>query len=417
MNLPPITRSLRFRLSGLTSALVFGVAGLALAGVYFVTLRAIQSLTVTDTALQGVLVNDGTLEIRMTQRQMRTLESFLREALLNKLAVWTIAIMLALFILSLIVGWIGGSRSLRPIDKITSVAQEIQATDLGRRIGLSGPDDELTRMANTFDAMLDRLEGSFQSQQRFLAHTSHDLRTPLAVIKSNLEVTAADPNATAEDWRLTGEVVERSVERVSVMVDDLLAVARTEMAGATFMPADVADMTVELVSALAPTAATRDIRLVSDVPGSEVWVNGDLEMLRRALANLVDNGVRASPDNGLVRVAVRKQGGWTYLAVIDQGPGIDPEIVANGDHGNGGLGLGIVRQIVAMHAGRVSALAPASGGSIVSIAVPDSPDPESPPIVDVGLPALYDDRVINDSSFGIPPTRGLDDDDGFATGS
>lgn len=404
MNLPPITRSLRFRLSGLTSALVFGVAGLALGGVYFVTLRTIQSLTVTDTALQGVLVNDGTLEIRMTQRQMRTLESFLREALLNKLAVWTIAIMLALFILSLVVGWVVASRSLRPIDEITSVAQEIQATDLGRRIGLSGPDDELTRMANTFDAMLDRLEGSFQSQQRFLAHTSHDLRTPLAVIKSNLEVTAADPNATAEDWRHTGEVVERAVERVSVMVDDLLAVARQDMTGATLMPADVADMAAELVSALAPAAATRGVRLVSDVPDAKVWVNADLEMLRRALANLVDNGVRESPEDGLVRVAVREGDGWTYLAVIDEGPGIDPEIVTNGDHGNGGLGLGIVRQIVAMHAGRMSAVARAVGGSIVSIALPHTPDPEAAPIVDVGLPALYDDPGINGSSFGIPPT-------------
>lgn len=412
MNLPPITRSLRFRLSGLTSALVFGVAGLALAGVYFVTLRAIQSLTVTDTALQGVLVNDGTLEIRMTQRQMRTLESFLREALLNKLAVWTIAIMLALFILSLVVGWIVASRSLRPIDEITSVAQEIQATDLGRRIGLSGPDDELTRMANTFDAMLDRLEGSFQSQQRFLAHTSHDLRTPLAVIKSNLEVTAGDPNATAEDWRHTGEVVERAIERVSVMVDDLLAVARQDITGATLMPADVAAMANELLSALAPAAATRGIRLVSDDAGSEVWVHADLEMLRRALANLVDNAVRESPQDGLVRVAVRERDGWTYIGVIDQGPGIDPEIVANGDHGNGGLGLGIVRQIVAMHAGRVSALAPAAGGSVVSMALPETPDPASAPIVDDRLLALYGDTGINDSSFGIPPTRGLDDDDG-----
>lgn len=417
MNLPPITRSLRFRLSGLTSALVFGVAGAALAGVYFVTLRAIQSLTVTDTALQGVLVDDGTLEIRMTQRQMRTLESFLREALLNKLAVWTIAIMLGLFILSLIVGWIVATRSLRPIDEITSVAQEIQATDLGRRIGLVGPDDELTRMANTFDAMLDRLEGSFQSQQRFLAHTSHDLRTPLAVIKSNLEITAADPDATAEDWRQTGEVVERAIERITAMVDDLLAVARQEMTQATLMPTNIAEIVEELVSALAPAASHGDIRLVADAPVAEVWANADPEMLRRAVANLVDNAIRETPSGGAVRVAVRAHRGWTYLAVVDDGPGIDPQIVVNGDHGNGGLGLGIVRQIVAMHAGRLSAVTRPSGGSIISIALPDTPDPESPPVSDNGLSALYDESGISDPAFGISPTRGLDDDDGTTAAS
>ena len=198
MNLPPVTRSLHFRLSGMTSAVVFGLAGLALGGIYLVTLRAIQSLTVTEVvAGEPVLLGGRRIAVPFTAVEMRSFESLLRESLLNHLAYWILLILVVLFLLSIGVGWIVANRSLKPLDKITLVARDIQATDLDRRINHVGPDDELTRMASTFDAMLDRLSGSFQSQQRFLAQTSHDLRTPLAVIRSNLDVTTSDPGATS----------------------------------------------------------------------------------------------------------------------------------------------------------------------------------------------------------------------------
>ncbi len=388
MQLPPVTRSLRFRLSGLTSALVFSVAGLALAGIYFVTLRTVQSLTVTNSRLQAVLV-DGEVGLRLTQVEMRTLESLFKEFVLNQIAVWTVGILLVLFGLSLIVGWVIASRSLRPIDEITWVARDIQATDLDRRIGLDGPDDELTRLANTFDAMLDRLSGSFRSQQRFLAHTSHDLRTPLAVIRSNLEVISSDPDATVEDWRQTGEVVERAAERISVMVDDLLAVARQELTGATLTSIDPAELVTELVSDLGPSARADGVVIEADLPDESISVMADPGMLRRAIGNLVDNAVRESPEGGTVSVALRRDGEWTYLGVLDYGPGIDVDLALNGDHGDGGMGLGIVRQIVAMHAGRLSAVLRPEGGSVLSIAVPDRSEPSTSPRDGERLLELY----------------------------
>ena len=399
MQLPPVTRSLRFRLSGLTSALVFSVAGLALAGVYFVTLRAVQSLTVTNSRLQAVLV-DGEVGLRLTQVEMRSLESFVKEYLLNQVAAWTFGILLVLFALSLIVGWVVASRSLRPIDEITSVARDIQATDLDRRIGLDGPDDELTRLANTFDAMLDRLSGSFRSQQQFLAHTSHDLRTPLAVIRSNLEVISNDPDASIEDWRETGAVVERAANRISVMVDDLLAVARQELAGATLASVDPAEIITELVSDLGPAATADGVLIEADLPDESLAVVADPDMLRRAIGNLVDNAVRESPEGGTVSVALRQDGEWTYLGVLDRGPGIDVDLALNGDHGDGGMGLGIVRQIVAMHAGRLAAVVRPGGGSILSIAVPDHSDPSSSPRSGEGLLELYRSGDIQDA--GLP---------------
>lgn len=383
----------------MTSALVFSVAGLALAGFYFVTLRTVQSLTVTGSRLQAVLI-DGEVGLRLTQVEMRTIESLFKEFVLNQLAVWTIGILLVLFGLSLIVGWVVASRSLRPIDEITSVARDIQATDLDRRIGLEGPDDELTRLANTFDAMLDRLSGSFRSQQRFLAHTSHDLRTPLAVIRSNLEVISNDPDATVEDWRQTGEVVERAADRISVMVDDLLAVARQELAGATLTSIDPAEIVTELVSDLGPAARADGVVIEADLPDEPVTVMADPDMLRRAIGNLVDNAVRESPQGGSVSVALRREGEWTYLGVLDRGPGIDVDLALNGDHGDGGMGLGIVRQIVAMHAGRLSAVVRPEGGSVLSIAVPDRSDPSASPRDGERLLELY--RRIGIHEAGLP---------------
>jgi signal transduction histidine kinase len=383
--------------------LVFSVAGLALAGIYYVTLRAVQSLTVTGSRLQAVAI-DGEVGLRLTQVEMRTIESLFKEYVLNQLAVWTVGILLALFALSLIVGWIVASRSLRPIDEITSVARDIQATDLDRRIGLDGPDDELTRLANTFDAMLDRLSGSFRSQQRFLAHTSHDLRTPLAVIRSNLEVISNDPDATVEDWRQTGAVVERAADRISVMVDDLLAVARQELTGATLRPIDPVELVTELVSDLSPAARSDGIAIEADLPDEPVRVMADPDMLRRAIGNLVDNAVRESSEGGTVSVALRRDGDWTYLGVFDRGPGIDVDLALNGDHGDGGMGLGIVRQIVAMHAGRFSAELRPGGGSVLSIALPDGPDPSTPPLGAERLLVLYRSSGTNDAGL---PTRDM----------
>jgi signal transduction histidine kinase len=384
--------------------MVFSVAGLALAGFYFVTLRTVQSLTVTGSRLQAVLI-DGEVGLRLTQVEMRTIESLFKEFVLNQLAVWTIGILLVLFGLSLIVGWVVASRSLRPIDEITSVARDIQATDLDRRIGLEGPDDELTRLANTFDAMLDRLSGSFRSQQRFLAHTSHDLRTPLAVIRSNLEVISNDPDATVADWRETGEVVERAADRISVMVDDLLAVARQELAGATLTSIDPAEIVTELVSDLGPAARADGVVIEADLPGQPITVTADPDMLRRAIGNLVDNAVRESPEGGSVSVALRREGEWTYLGVLDRGPGIDVDLALNGDHGDGGMGLGIVRQIVAMHAGRLSAVVRPEGGSVLSIAVPDRSDPSTSPRDGERLLELYRRIGIHDAGLPMHDTR------------
>ena len=389
MNLPPVTRSLRFRLSGMTTAVVFGLAGLSLAGIYVAVLRTIQSTTMTELVPgEPVIVDGERIVIPFTQREVRTLESVFKEAVLNQLALWVVVILLALFLLSLVVGWIIANRSLRPLDEITMVAREIEATDLDRRIGLEGPDDEVTRMASTFDAMLDRLAGAFESQKRFLAQTSHDLRTPLAVIRSNLEVLSEDPDATVEEWREAGEIAVRAADRMASMVDDLLAAARLELGGSALEETDLDELVERVVAALRSSAHERNVTLIADLGGVEPFELDPVRMAR-ALDNLLANAVEASPTGGTVRVATRSDGPWRHIGVIDRGPGVDPRLVAGERPTGGGLGLGIVRQIAAMHGGSVEALPRPGGGTIVSVAIPATDDPDVSPATGDRLLGLY----------------------------
>ena len=131
----------------------------------------------------------------------------------------------ALFLASLLIGWVLAGRVLRPIERITRVAQRIGATDLSGRINLQGPPDELRDLADTFDEMLGRVEGAFESQRSFIHEASHELRNPIAVVRTNVEVALADPEPDALEMQGTLRVVGRAADRMSVLVDDLLTYA------------------------------------------------------------------------------------------------------------------------------------------------------------------------------------------------
>jgi len=230
MEFPPVTRSLRFRLSWITSAVVFGIGGVALGVIYLAILDTLRNDFVTQRMLIGgrVVDVDGVpvLVGQVEEQTVRTVSSIFGEILLNRVAWIILVVLVALFLLSFLVGWFAAGSALAPVGRITTVAKEIEATDLTRRIALDGPPDELTTMAGTFDAMLDRLDRAFRAQRELLAQTSHDLRTPLAVIRSNVDVALDDPETTLEDWRETGELVSRAADRMGRMIEELLAVAR-----------------------------------------------------------------------------------------------------------------------------------------------------------------------------------------------
>jgi signal transduction histidine kinase len=357
--------SLRFRLSVQYSAIVFGLGGVLLGLVYLVLRNWLRGQTMTRFVWSGrEVVVDGVEVVLPTiaAQEVRAFESVYYELFLNQVAKATLIALAALFLLSMLVGWIMSGRVLKPVAEITNVARDIQASDLSRRIALEGPEDEITRLADTFDGMLERLDRAFSSQRRFLADTSHDLRTPLAVIRSNVEVVADDEAATVADWQEVGGIVQRNTEKMSEMIDGLLATARLQTGKAQAVVLSLDDL-------VAATAV----------------VEGVAVSLDRAFTNLLDNAIVVSQPGFEIKLGSGMDGAWAWMAVADQGPGLPEEP----EGGRIGLGLSIVEQIAEAHEGAlVSSPGAAGKGTMMTIWLPadgaegvppDRPAPLSPP--------------------------------------
>lgn len=371
-------QSIRFRLSVQYSALVFGIGGALLGLVYLATERGLTSQTMMTHLWEGrrVILDSGQVFTlpHYDEAEVHAIESIYNKVVLDEVARFILMALALLFLLSIIVGWIMSGRVLKPVGEITTVAQEIQASDLSRRIALEGPDDELKRLANTFDDMLERLDVAFSSQRQFLADTSHDLRTPLTVIRSNVELVADDPDSTTDDWRQAGTVIQRNAERMSEMIQALLATARLQTGNAQSVVLDLSDLVEAKVADFTPLAAGKSVRIEGH-PG-HVMVQGVEVALDRALTNLVDNAVRAAPSGSAVQVASGSQSGWAWLGVRDSGPGLARE-----SGGRIGLGLSIVTQIAEGHGGRLSSFDGADGaGTTMVIWLPTGSEDDGPPV-------------------------------------
>lgn len=351
-------QSIRFRLSVQYSALVFGLGGALLGLVYLAVRRGLRSQTMMVHLWQGrtVLLDTGQTFTLPYYREVevRAIESIFNEIVLNEVARFTVIALVILFLLSLVVGWIMSGRVLKPVGEITTVAREIQASDLSRRIALSGPDDELKRLADTFDGMLGRLDTAFRSQRQFLADTSHDLRTPLTVIRSNVEVVADDPGATVEDWRAAGGVIRRNAEKMSEMIHGLLATARMQTGKAQSVNVDLAQLVEASVDGFETIAGRHEVELRARA--EPVTVFGVELALDRALSNLVENAIKAAPIGSVVEIGSGRADAWAWLAVTDHGPGMSDEASERA-----GFGLSIVTQIAEAHGGSLATF-PGPGG-------------------------------------------------------
>jgi signal transduction histidine kinase len=357
--LPEWTRSIRFRYTLLYSAVLFGLAAVVLAAIYLVLLMAVRATPVSS---RGPWCIHGDC---ITVLTLREFERLVNSQILNKLRNYSFGALGALFVASLGVGWVVAGRVLAPIGRITSVARDIQATDMSRRIQLPGPEDELKQLADTFDAMLARLDAAFGAQRQFVAGASHELRNPLAIIRTNADVALADPDASPDELRQTIATVKRAGDRMSLLVDDLLALARRQQPTLEHEPVDLGAAVAEASDDFVVPAETRDIVLDRAIaPG--VVVTGDREALKRVVANLLDNAVRLAPAGSRIRLATGSEGNRAWIAVADEGPGISPEDqqhvfdrfwradkARSRSDGGTGLGLAIVRQVVQGHGGEV----------------------------------------------------------------
>lgn len=370
-------QSIRFKLSVQYSAVVFGLGGALLGLVYWALQRDLKSQTMMAHIQTGqrIVLADGQLVVMPEFRdiEVRAIESIYNEVVLNEVAQFTLVALAALFLLSLLVGWVMSGRVLKPVKEITSVAREIQASDLSRRIDLEGPDDELKQLANTFDGMLERLDIAFTAQRQFLADTSHDLRTPLTVIRSNVELVSDDSDASVEEWSRAGGIIKRNAEKMSSMIDDLLAAARLQTGKAQAVAIELAALVGTKAAEFDPVASGKTVEVA--VAASPAVVSGVEVSLERAFSNLVDNAFRAAPEGSTILFGSGVQSQWAWLGVQDSGPGL-PESEDN----RIGLGLSIVTQIAEAHGGALASFPGRDGnGTTMIIWLPTNEAGESHP--------------------------------------
>jgi signal transduction histidine kinase len=282
--------------------------------------------------------------------------------------------------LSVLLGWALAGRMLRPLQRITATAKRVSQDNLDERIGLEGPRDELKELADTFDGMLGRLSGAFASQRRFVANASHELRTPLTVIRTELEVTLADPNATTAELRAMAETVRDATLATERLIQALLTLARSEGGVQRRDDFDLADAARLALGQTGAEAAARHIDMRPTLDPAPV--RGDRRLLERLVANLVENAVRHNRDGGCVEIRTGRAAGRCTVEVRNDGDVIPTETLGSllepfqrldrGARGDGvGLGLSIVRSVAEAHGGSVELRARPSGGLVVRVSLPE----------------------------------------------
>ncbi len=321
----------------------------------------------------------GAGTVLVVSRSVSELEAALNQTILF-LAVLSLLVVLAG---TLLAHRLAGN-ILEPVRRIAATARSLSQHELNRRVEVDVPPDELGELVETFNGMLARLEASFESLRRFTADASHELRSPLALMRSELEGTLARARTPVE-YQQVLRGLEAEVEHMTRMVDQLLMLARAD-AGA-LRPAetnlDVADFLHETAARWRPVAESRHVRLDVDAPDSgSVWADPDL--LRRLMDNLIDNATRHTPEGTAVRLTgAPTAGGWN-VDVRDEGPGVPAAarsllfgrfVRADGararDTAGAGLGLALSRAIAETHGGSLQLLDQNGSGATFRLFLPD----------------------------------------------
>ena len=305
-----------------------------------------------------------------------------RAQTLNDLLDYSLAALALMTVLSGVLGWIVAGRALRPVHAITAAARRASEQNLSERIALAGPADELKELADTFDAMLARLEAAFASQRRFVANASHELRTPLAVMRTAIDVTLAKPERTPEQLEAMAAEVRQATEQAERLVEALLTLARSDRGQGPRSALDVAVFAEDALEVAAPAIKAGSLRVTSALaPAAAV---GDPVLVERLVANLIDNAVRHNVADGWVEVSTGDSDGMAFISVANGGPVIEETEVASlfepfrrlcpyqgaGAPSGVGLGLSIVQSVVTAHHGQVTARPQAGGGLAVLVLLP-----------------------------------------------
>ncbi len=280
-------------------------------------------------------------------------------------------------------GWLLARRALKPVDRMTKAARRISGEHLDERLKETGSGDELDRLARTLNDMLSRLDDAFHQMRQFSADASHELQTPLTILKGEMEVALRSPRSPEEYQRVLKSGLEE-IDRISHLVEGLLLLARAD-AGVLRLdlgPVELKELLREIHEQVKVLADDRFISFRLSSPET-VSVRGDREHLRRLLLNLVDNAIKYTPAGGSVTLSLHSEKDWVSLRISDTGIGLSIDEqqrifsrfhrateTRSRDEKGVGLGLSIARSIAEAHGGGIQVESAPGQGSIFTVLLP-----------------------------------------------
>jgi signal transduction histidine kinase len=277
-------------------------------------------------------------------------------------------------------GWMAAGRALRPVRSITEAALNASELRLGQRLALSGPEDELKALGDTFDLMLERLDAAFTSQQRFVANAAHELRTPLTAMRTAIDVTLSKPQRSSEQLEEMAMRVRQSVERAEATIEALLTLATSELGNISAEGVDLATATEDALDAAHGAIIGRELDVQSSLESAPA--RGDRVLLERMIANLVENAVRHNHPGGSIWIRTHHHDGESVFVVANTGPELKADQIpvlfepfARAEQRIGvqqgvGLGLSIADAIARSHGAAIAARERPGGGLELSVTLP-----------------------------------------------
>jgi len=298
-----------------------------------------------------------------------------RERALNSLLLFSLLGLGVMTVASGGLGWYVSGRVLRPVRAITETARRASDQHLGERLALTGAQDELKELADTFDEMLERLDLAFAAQRRFVANASHELRTPLTVMRTAIDVALAKPKRTTQQLEDMAARVRRSIDRAEHMIEALLVLAVSDQGVTSSELLDLSAVAEDALELAAPGITRLGLRVETDLEPAET--TGDQQLIERMVWNLVDNAVRHNEPGGWIRVATGRYPGGAVLRIANSGAMVPPSAVptlaepfrriTKQADGGVGLGLSIAQSVSTAHGAQLDVRSQPEGGLDVSL--------------------------------------------------
>jgi signal transduction histidine kinase len=372
-------RSVRLRLTALYGAL-FIVSGAALLAISYGWSFSIATGTPAPPppSRQQSPLAQAQARSHQLQYQVTALSDHLHATGSHQLLAGAAVAMGVMAVASVGLGWLVAGRILRPLRAMTAATRQISEDDLHQRLAIRGPRDELKDLADTIDGLLTRLQTAFDAQRQFVANASHELRTPLTLERAMLEVTLADPAATAATLRSTCEDVLAASQHQERLIEALLTLARSQRGLDHREPFDLAEVTTRVLDARYPQAQARGLGINAALTPAPA--TGDPRLAERLVANLTDNALRYNVPGGQVEVMTGTRNGLTVLRVANTGPPVPAGQIQRllqpfqrlspgraGEPGGSGLGMSIIAAIAKAHGAAISARPGDNGGLTIEV--------------------------------------------------